>query len=294
MSPSTVPSDPAILVSGRKPHDDEVDLFGATHQGLVRKSNQDHYLVTMLHKTMRVHSTSLPNPEILEIPSQRLASVMMVADGVGGSRAGGEASRSALEAVASYVTQTMQCYFASDPQRAVAFTTALQEAADACHESVLERGRQHPEFAGMATTLTLSIVTWPKLYILHVGDSRCYMLRQGELIQLTRDQTMAQYLVDTGALPADRIKRSPFANVLASAIGGTTQPEVGEHTMIEGDVLLLCSDGLTKHVSDDRIKARLMVMESSEQVSRALIQDALDDGGSDNVTVVVGRAVLRS
>jgi protein phosphatase len=129
------------------------------------------------------------------------------------------------------------------------------------------------------------------LYILQVGDSRCYRLREGQLQQLTRDQTVAQDLVDQGLLPPANAIRSPFAHVLSSSIGGNTQPAVSGFALTTGDVHLLCTDGLTKHVSDQRIRERLLNLTSSEQACRALVQDALDGGGTDNVTVVVLRAV---
>lgn len=294
MGLSATPVDPAAAnAANRKPRDDELDLFALTHPGKVRRDNQDHFLVCTLHKTMRVRATSLPTPELLELPSERLASLVVVADGVGGSAAGEAASRAATETIAAYVTHTMKAYWAADAQADGALLDALTAAASECHGRVLHHAAERPDFKGMATTLTMAMVAWPRLDILHVGDSRCYRLREGKLEQLTRDQTMAQDLVDSGVLSPERARLSPFANVLSSAIGGASQPVVGEFRMKQGDILLLCTDGLTRHVSDERIQERLRSMESSEQACRALLQDALDGGGSDNITLFVGRAVLR-
>jgi protein phosphatase len=278
-----------------KPRDEDLDFFGLTHQGKVRKDNQDHFLISTLHKTIRVHSTSLPNPELLELPSQRLASFSMVADGVGGHAGGEEASRAALEAIAEYVINTMYCFYAVDAENEAVFLQSLQDAAAHCHDSVVARARESGIKQGMATTLTAAIGLWPYLYVLQVGDSRCYRLRHGELEQLTRDQTLAQDLVDSGVMPPARAQWSPLAHVLSSSIGGTAQPIVtrNEITGNRTDVYLLCTDGLTKHVPDERIRDRLRSLVSSEQVCRALVDDALDGGGSDNVTVVVLRALPR-
>jgi serine/threonine protein phosphatase PrpC len=121
-----------------------------------------------------------------------------------------------------------------------------------------------------------------------VGDSRCYRFRAGELEQLTRDQTMAQDLVDSGVLKPEQARRSPYAHVLSSSLGGSTWvPEVSKTDLKTGDALLLCTDGLTKHVSPDRIAERLRAMTNSEQAVRALIADTLAAGASDNVTVLV-------
>ena len=277
-----------------RPRDEDLDFFGITHPGRVRQENQDHFLYATLHKTMRVWGTSLPNPELLELPSQRLASFGLVADGVGGRTGGETASRAALEAVAGYITHAMHSFYTADSDEEGVFQAALQDAARQSHEAVVARARESGDQRGMATTLTAIIAIWPVLHILHVGDSRCYRFRGGVAEQLTRDQTMAQDLVDSGVLPADRAPRSPFANVLSSSLGGTTtQPVVIKTEMQWGDIILLCTDGLTKHVSAQRIAERLGSLTSSEQACRDLVEDALAGGGSDNVTVLVLRAIVR-
>jgi protein phosphatase len=133
------------------------------------------------------------------------------------------------------------------------------------------------------------------MYVVQVGDSRCYYFRAGELHQLTRDQTVAQALVDAGALRQSRAHQSPFSHVLASALGAASaEPAVFRVRMARDAVVLLCSDGLTKHVGDDAIAGVLRTMRGSEQACRDLLQLALDGGGSDNVTVLIGRSVPRS
>lgn len=274
-----------------KPRDEDLDFFGLTDRGLVRPDNQDHFLVTTLHKTMRVHTTSLPNPELLEIPSQRLASIGMVCDGVGGHAGGEVASRAAVEAIAGYVTNTMQCFFATDTSDDTVLLDSLRDAATRTHELVAHRARESGDRKGMATTLTMYIAVWPALYLLQVGDSRCYRFRADHLEQLTRDQTMAQDLVDSGVLKPEHAKRSPFANVLSSSLGGSTWvPEVSKTDLKTGDVLVLCTDGLTKHVSEEQVAERIRTMTSSEQAVRALVADTMAGGASDNVTVLVLRA----
>ena len=146
----------------------------------------------------------------------------------------------------------------------------------------------------MATTLTLYVGVWPRSYLLQVGDSRCYLLRNGELTQITRDQTMAQEMVDLGVMSAAEAARTPLAHTLSSSIGGRqTDPKVTRFDMAWGHVLLLCSDGLTRHVPDERIRDVLRSMTSAKQACDDLLQAALDDGGTDNITIVVGRALPR-
>ncbi|HEV8148561.1 MAG TPA: protein phosphatase 2C domain-containing protein [Gemmatimonadales bacterium] len=294
MMQTPIPSVPSADFANPKPRDEDLDFFGITDKGKVRHDNQDHFLVTTLHKTMRVHVTSLPNPELLELPSQRIASVAMVCDGVGGHAGGEAASRSAVEAIASYVTHTMQCFFSTVRHDERPLLESLQQAAKESHELIAARARESGDRKGMATTLTMFVAVWPALYLLQVGDSRCYRFRQGAVERLTRDQTMAEDLRASGVLSEEQAARSPYANVLSSSLGGASwTPEVSRADLRQGDVLLLCTDGLTKHVSDEQIRRRLDELVSSEQVARALLQDALDAGGTDNVTVLVLRAVVR-
>ncbi len=275
----------------RKPRDDEIDTYGLTHVGRVRQINNDHFLLASMHKSLAVHGTSLPSVSNLPSASERVAYLAMVADGVGAGEGGEVASRVALEAITRYVDSSMQCYFTRDAAE-TSFVEALHEAALEAHATVVRQAEA--EGSRVATTLTLSLSVWPWLYVLHVGDSRYYLYQDGVLTQITRDQTMAQELVDQGALRRTDAFRSRWANVLSSSIGGEeTAPLVTRHPAEWRNVHLICSDGLTKHVSDERIVERLGAMTSSRQVCEALLQDALDDGGSDNITIIVGRAVAR-
>lgn len=288
----TAPHTAATLTPvDRKPRDDEIDFYGLTHPGKVRTENQDQFLISTLRKQMAVRMTSLPDPGQLGA-SERLASLAMIADGVGGGNRGAEASRIALEAVARYVTSSVRCYYAADSADDQEFLDALQEGALRCHGELVRRGKENPEIRGMATTLTLFFGIWPRGFLLQVGDSRCYLLREGELAQVTRDQTMAQDLVDMGVLSRADASGSRLAHTLSSSIGGSqTAPVVSRFDLAWGYVLLLCSDGLTNHVSDERIRERLRSMTSAQQVCEDLLQEALEGGGSDNITIVVGRAL---
>jgi protein phosphatase len=143
-----------------------------------------------------------------------------------------------------------------------------------------------------ATTLTLFLGLWPHAYLLQVGDSRCYVYRDGVLSQISRDQTLAQDLVDQGVLTRTQAEKTQWADILSSAVGGRQAAPVVTRVVRDwGTVVLLCSDGLTKHVSDERIRERLASMTSARQVAEQFLQDALDGGGTDNITMVVGRTL---
>ena len=278
----------------RKPRDDEIDVCGLTHSGRVRSDNQDHFLICSLRKQMLVHETSLAMPDQVMADSQRLALLMMVADGVGGGAKGAEASRLALEAVTQYVSRSMSCYYAAHAADDREFFQSLETAAEQCHAELLRRGEENIDYRGMATTLTLYLGVWPRAYLLQVGDSRCYLLRDDVLTQITRDQTMAQELIDLGVMTRADAGATKLAHTLSSSIGGRqTAPVVTRMDLAWGNVVLLCSDGLTRHVSDERIREHLRMMSSSRQVCEDLVNEALEGGGSDNITVIVRRAIPR-
>jgi protein phosphatase len=291
---TTRPSGRSEAPATRKPLDDEIDVYGVTHTGKVRPTNQDHFLIASLRKTVDLHRTSLPTAERLPIESERLAFLAMVADGVGGGASGESASRLAVETITDYVAQSMRCYYSGNANEGSRFQDELQEVAMRTHEAVLAEAGNDPDLQGMATTLTLWLGAWPWGYLLQVGDSRAYLFRDGRLTQLTRDQTMAQELVDQGVLEPSEAFATRWAHILSSSIGGRqTAPLVTRMRQDWNNVGLLCSDGLTKHVTDERIHERLATMTSAKQVCEALLQDALDDGGTDNVTILVGRTVRR-
>ncbi len=280
------------VTPGQRPRDDELDLFGLTHVGKVRKSNQDHFLLCTVHPQVLVHNTSLPNPESLPLLGDRLATILLVADGVGGRAAGADASQLAVETITNYVSSTLRCYHAAGSAHEGEFEEALRTAAIGAHAAVKAEAATVSDHDGMATTLTLCIVIWPWVYVVQVGDSRCYRFLNGGLQQITRDQTMAQALVDEGVLAADKAANTPFSNVLVSAIGGEAATPIVSRFDIRdrNSVVLLCSDGLTKHVSDAELAEQIGAMQSSEQLCHSLLDLALERGGSDNITILAGRA----
>lgn len=275
----------------RKPRDDEIDVHGLTHAGRVRSENQDHFLLATVHKRVNVIATNLGTQDHLPAGEQRVAFLAMVADGVGGEEGGAEASATALESCMQYVNDSMSCLYDRNVAEST-FIDMLQRCAISSHEAIRERARANVDHATMATTLTLFMGVWPAYYLLQVGDSRYYLWRDGRLTQVTRDQTLANDLVDQGILSRVQAPHTQFAHVLSSALGAdTAEPVV---TRLQADwenVHLLCSDGLTKHVSDERIAERLANMTSAKQVCEQLLADALEDGGTDNITIIVGRGV---
>ena len=275
----------------QKPRHSDIDAWGVTHMGKVRTENQDHFFLGSMSRGVVVDVTSLSEGERL-VEDERLASFGMVADGVGSSGGGEEAARTAVQGLVEKVAQTFHEAYLTPAAEPEAFTTLLTDAAMECHQRLMDRAETDPEHKRYATTLTLFLGLWPHAYLLQVGDSRCYVFHDGELTQISRDQTMAQDMVDRGVLTQSRAGGTRWAHVLSSAIGGPqAEPVVTRYVRDWGTIVLLCSDGLTKHVSDERIKELASTLTSSRQLCEDLLQEALDDGGSDNITIIVGRTI---
>jgi protein phosphatase len=295
---TTIPATATPITTERagRPGDDELDLFGLTHTGKVRKENQDQFLVCTVHPQVVVHGTSLPEAGALPLRGTRLATLLVIADGVGGSSGGSEAARVATEAITGYVSSTLRCYHAAGPSATEEeFLGALKEAALEAHAAVKSQSARSGGSGKMATTLTMAIIVWPWMYVVQIGDSRAYFCVNGRLQQVTRDQTIAQELVDQGIMPSDRLAVSPFRHVLSSAIGAdlavpvVTRVDVRER----GSLLVMCSDGLTKHVSNEELEKMCLGVTSSEKLVHDLLNLALERGGTDNITIIAARAPVR-
>lgn len=263
-----------------------------THTGLERESNEDHFLIADLTKAMHVHQTSVevdPNDLLFRGTKGQL---FIVADGVGGNLAGERASELAVQTMSNYVLNFVPWFLRLGRDDEQELTDELEHALRRCEAVVDAEAASVPGRAGMGTTLTVAYVFWPCLYVVHVGDSRCYLMRRGTLHQVTKDHTVAQSLIDDGTLDADQAARSQWIHVLWNAIGrgeDELRPEVTKVELEPEDTLLLCSDGLTKHVTDEQITEILARAEPEEETCRRLVERANSAGGTDNTTVIVAR-----
>lgn len=263
---------------------------GHTDIGKVRAENEDHYLVADLNKSMTVHSSTLPIEDETELYGGLRAQLLLVADGMGGMPGGNIASQIGVGTTAKYVLNTMPWFLSLEHDHEDDQREELIAALMACEEAVESEAREHPQYEGMGTTLTMAYIVWPRMYVVHVGDSRCYILRSGRLSQLTHDQNAAQALIDDGTITPEQAARSPLSHILVSSIGqglATFLPEVYKSSLEPGDRVLLCTDGLTKELSDEEIAEILGTGDSADEASQALVDAANAAGGSDNITAVV-------
>ena len=263
-----------------------LDCHGSSHVGRVRSNNEDRFAIIALRHAARLLQSNLDDAGILERLERPVAHVFIAADGVGGAAGGEEASRLAVGTIVEYLAQAANCYQGTDAAQEQDFIDRLTARVEDAHSRLVE---EYGAEGGPATTLTMVTLLWPRAYVVHVGDSRGYFLRGGRLRQFTRDQTMGDLLVDIGEVSEEQAKKRGLYNILSSAVGSDVVPVVGVVDLEPNDVLLLCTDGLTKHVPDGRITELLAAAPDAESACRALIDDALSQGGTDNVTVIVAR-----
>jgi len=271
-----------------------IDSFGATHIGKKRPSNEDQFLIADLTKSLRVRFTSLGLDHQTRLFGDSQGTLYLVADGMGGHEAGERASTLAVDGVVNYTLNTLRWLSRLDQRHDDDFKDDLKAAMEHCQDMLNREAEFMPQRRGMGTTMTSAFVIWPRLYVVHVGDSRCYVFRDGELTQLTRDHTTSQLYRETVGRPATG-EFEPFGgagHVLWNVIGGgddELHPEVYRADVAIGDTLLLCTDGLIRHVSHREIAARLETEATAKQLCEQLIARANELGGSDNITVVVAR-----
>jgi protein phosphatase len=275
-----------------RPSMSEIDTFGLTDRGRVRKVNNDHFLIASFHRNLRVHHTSIAGG-IGHHETESRGFLFLVADGVGGLTSAGEGSALALSTLAHHLLHATELCSELVLTQQEKSAEELRTAVMLAHETLVEVGRQGG--GKPATTLTMYAAFWPRAFVVHVGDSRMYRLRDGELTRFTSDQTYEQLMLESGAIKAGSPEATRLKNVLWSAVGNDeVVPQIVPTDITRRDVILVCSDGLTKHVTEDEIKARMARDETSEATVRALVDLALSRGGTDNVTAVVGKIRART
>jgi protein phosphatase len=272
-----------------KPLLSQIDVWGCTHKGLVRESNADHFLVASFHRAILVHAASVPAESLPAFSPDSRGFVLLVADGVGSMAHGAQGSARITDAIARYLTEMAEVSLLAQPNQEQEVMQRLRDTVARTHVELQEFA--HEAGAGAATTITVCHFIWPCAFIAHAGDSRAYRLRSGRLERMTTDQTMAQAMIDSGTMSREAAEASRFRNVLLSAVGGTSLDlDVTTADLHRNDRWLLCSDGLTKHVTDEEIRDILAADHGSQTTCEKLIDLTLKRGAEDNVTVIASRA----
>jgi protein phosphatase len=263
----------------------------------VRPSNEDQFLIADLGTTMRVSQTSVPDRQLLQGPASdplgdARGNLFLVADGMGGHRAGERASELAVLAIEQFTLDTVKGLFDHDGADAPRVLAQFQAAVEAADARIAEEAAEHPALQGMGTTLTIAYQLDTQLCVVHAGDSRAYVYRNDVLHQLTQDHTMVADMVRAGTLQPEDAAVHRMRHVVTNVVGGPAEGVFVEAHAVElqaGDRLLLCSDGLTEMLCNDAIAEVLRNTLEPSAACQQLLDKANAAGGSDNITIVIVR-----
>jgi protein phosphatase len=260
-----------------------VSVFGKTDLGLTREHNEDTFLVADLSS-----GNANLQPDVRSHEVGPRGSLFMVADGMGGAAAGEVASAMAADSIYRHLSTA----WAEDTEVSAArFAYRMKEAVELANQQIYAYAREHPDVRGMGTTVTAAGIFGDELYLTQIGDSRGYLIRNGEAFQLTRDQSLTQRLVDAGELTEEEAEQSERRNIILQALGPDPRVKVdlSRQRLRRGDVLILCSDGLSGVVKREEFAQIVEETADLPSLCSALIDLANERGGPDNVTVVAAR-----
>ena len=262
------------------PPDIAIEVFGKTDVGLIREHNEDNFLVADVTAAMRTNDIKEP----LKVQLGDKGALFLVCDGMGGAAAGEVASRMAVDSI-------FDALATAEPQDRDGFARSVRRAIEIANERIYVQSRDNQSERGMGTTCTVAALVDSTLVVGQIGDSRCYILRDGKLAQVTKDQSLAWQLIEAGAMTPEEAKAFEHANIILQALGVQERVEVvlSQVDLRRGDVALLCSDGLHGPLGDDELLSVLVMEPDLKKAADALIQKALDRDGPDNITVVLAR-----
>jgi protein phosphatase len=278
------------VISSRRPRVN-VSFSARTDPGKTRERNEDQYLVAKLAKSMRIWRSSLPEPELTRYSDEE-GYLVIVADGMGGVAGGQEASAVAVRTVEAFVLDAIKWFLHREGHEQNALFGELRQALERADRTVVERAEADPRLSGMGTTLTMGYSVGTDLFVAHAGDSRAYLFRDGRLELITSDHTLVQMLVDGGAITSEAARLHPSRHVVTNVVGGPSQGvevEIHRHELVDGDLLLLCTDGLTEELEETEIVSVLNKASNVDRVADDLVNAALMREANDNVTVVLAR-----
>ena len=258
----------------------QVEVFARTEIGCVRKRNEDHFVVANL----ATGDVGL-QPSARVQPLTLAGTLVAVCDGMGGAAAGDVASNIAADTLAKLLQQYSP--FADMPAAEIAMQAAVMAVNNAIRGAAADNPMRH----GMGTTMTAALAIGAQLLIGHVGDSRAYLRRGRALTQMTTDHSIVGQLIAAGRLAPEQARSYEHRNVLLQALGVQPRvgPEIVQAQLRAGDVLLVCSDGLTGPIADDMILELMLRYQDPMRCCRALTEAACAAGGPDNVTVAIAR-----
>jgi protein phosphatase len=266
-----------------------IEMAAKTDRGRVRDRNEDNFLVVEFDQTCSVRNASIESVAGQSVHHE--AMMILVADGMGGQAEGDLASRIIVEHFAKFAKSRASTILASADANEE-MRELLCGELELCHTALKREAEANAELRGMGSTATVAVVAWPTLYVAHVGDSRCYLFRDGRLRQLTRDHSVAQLYVDQGYMNASEVSTSEFRHRLWNVIGGNVEEIVvdfHEFDLQEHDALLLCTDGLTNRLTDVELADELRSSGATSEICDSMVAAANAAGGKDNITCALTR-----
>ncbi len=276
-----------------------IHCCGDTHVGQRREDNEDQFLIADLNKSMKVQQTSLGLSHQTQLLSRSQGKLLLVADGLGGHSSGERASSLAVDGVANYILNAMDWFLRLNDENEVELIEELKTAFYHSQTVLGAEAEQIPQRRGMATTLTMAFIVWPHMYVVHVGDTRCYLVRDEQIRRLTTDHTIGNLAKNVEADQQRRVlsdddTKPPesISSALWNVIGGndkSLEPQVEKIVLQVGDRILLCSDGLTGYVNDAELEAALVSETHPQQICEQFIAKANSLGGNDNITAIVAK-----
>jgi serine/threonine protein phosphatase PrpC len=259
------------------------EIFGISNVGLIRHDNQDSFLIANL-ETGDIATMSAPS--LVSVHTAPF--IVVVADGVGGAASGALASSIATETILSELHRWWHTVPKRTPE---SIEAAMKRGIDIANKAIHQKANTSPEHHGMGTTTTLALVLDGEAFIAQVGDSRAYLVRKGAAKQLTKDQSFVQRLIDAGRMTAKEAAQSEHRNIILQALGPEEKVVTDFYRvkLENGDVLVVCSDGLSNQVSAEEIGRITRGAGGPEDICHALVEEAMHTGAPDNVTVVTAR-----
>jgi PPM family protein phosphatase len=260
-----------------------VHVFGRTDVGRTREHNEDAFVVADLSS-----NNATLQPDVRTHATGAKGTLFMVADGMGGAAAGEIASAMAVDIVLGHLRSH---WITDQGAGGESFVRAIKQATKAANEQINGYALAHPEYRGMGTTATIAGLLGDTLYLAQVGDSRAYLVRNGVARQITKDQSLMQKLIEAGELTEEEAEHSERRNIILQALGPepSIKVDLTHQRVRRGDTLVLCSDGLSGQVSKDDIASIVSEESDLTNACRRLIDRANENGGPDNITVIVAR-----
>lgn len=272
-----------------------IDCYGLSDRGKIRETNEDHFFIGALNKSILAKHTSLTPEESVRLVGEVQGEILLVADGAGPPGEGESSSATAVDTIIERVLTTMPWFYRLSRLAEDELAHELRATLSQIDARLKSATATDPQHRHRHTRLTMAYLVWPDLYVLHVGNARCYLFREAWLEQITTDHTVGQQLAEAGLVTREQVTNGPrdrASQTVWNSVGDETtelMPDIYKVELVPGDAILLATDGLTTHLSNEQLSDILNEDLPAKETCERLIATANDNGGTDNITVVYCR-----